>query len=324
MEKLLAALAVLPFGIGFSIDAESLPDDEVVFSFADPEIVESSGLVVQDGLFATVNDSGDGGRVFTVDPADGETVAETSWEGSPEDVEALATLPDGDALVGDIGDNLGQRASLELVRVPFGEDGEVTPTTYELVYPDEPRDAESLLVHPDTGQVLVAAKEFVGRLYAAPEELDPDGPNELELLGEVLPIATDGAFFPDGDHFVLRSYGGATFYRWPSLEEVGEIDLPAQPQGEGIAVDDDGTVFVSTEGQFTDVLRIALPRTLQAELDGTGSTASARPGGPSGGSDGRVPDEAAPDVTRAFWPWVIGGVIGAVIIVVLLRSLRRP
>ena len=117
MQKVLAALAVLPFGLGFWV-SESKPGGDVAFSFADPAIIESSGLVAGD-RFATVNDSGDVGRVFTVDPSDGTTVAVTTWDGEPADVEALAPLPDGDLLVGDIGDNLAERDSIAVVRVPW-------------------------------------------------------------------------------------------------------------------------------------------------------------------------------------------------------------
>lgn len=342
LEKVLAVLAVLPFGLGFSADVgEPLPEDDgVVFTFTDPEIIESSGLLVDDGLFATVNDSGDSGRVFTVDPADGSTVAVTAWEGGPEDVEAMARLPGGDVLVGDIGDNSSARESVELLRVPFGVDGTVDPTTYDLVYPDGSHDAETLLVHPETGEVLVVAKEFIGRLYAAPEVLDEDSPNTLELLGEVLPIATDGAFFADGDHFVLRGYGDAAFYRWPSLEEVGTIDLPQQPQGEGIAVDDAGVVYISSEGQNSKVLRVDLPPDLRAELDGTAEEPTTDPTDPSTdptadptadpgsddeeGADGSADaDDDAAD--RPVWPWALGGGVGVLIVLVLLRSLRpRP
>jgi hypothetical protein len=324
LEKLLAALAVLPFGLGLAAGPGTPPEDEVVFSFADPEIIESSGLAVEDGLFATVNDSGDSGRVFTVDPDDGETVAVTSWDGEPDDVEALALVPDGDVLVGDIGDNAAVRDSIEVLRVPFGADNAVDPTTYELVYPDGAHDAETLLVHPRTGRAFVVAKEFIGRLYAAPTELDRDGPNELELIDEdVLPVATDGAFFPDGKHVVLRGYGDAAFYRWPSLEPVDEIELPRQAQGEGIAVDSEGDVYVSSEGQYSEVLRLRLPRPLRAELEGTTSN---RPddSGAAPGVSGTEPDTDDVDQWPGFVPpvWVLGGAALLIGLVVLVRALR--
>jgi hypothetical protein len=309
LEKLLAALAVLPFGLGFAVGTGGPADDDVAFSFADPEIIESSGLAIEDGLFATVNDSGDTGRVFTVDPADGHTVAVTTWDGEPTDVEAMSLLPDGDVLVGDIGDNTASRESVELLRVPFGEDGAVDPTTYELAFADGPHDAEALLVHPKSGQVLVVAKEFIGRLYAAPAKLGED----------MLPIVTDGAFFPDGKHFVLRGYGDAAFYRWPSLEPVGEIGLPDQEQGEGIAVSKDGTVYVSSEGVNSEVLRIKLSRALQSELEGVDRSPADDQGGSITPTD---KDEPAQDVFHPFYPWVIGGLVGVVILVVMIRSLR--
>lgn len=325
LEKLLAALALLPFGFGISAGSDGAPpvEDEVVFSFADPEILESSGLLAQDGLFATVNDSGDAGRVFTVDPADGATVAVTTWDAEPEDVEAMAALPDGDVLVADIGDNNRARDSVELLRVPFGQDGAVDPSTYELVYPDGSHDAETLLVHPGTGQVMVVAKEIIGRLYTAPEQLDEDGPNQLSPVGEVLPIATDGAFFPDGDHFILRDYGSATVYRWPSLEEVGEFELPDQRQGEGIAVDADGAVYLSSEGPNQEVLRVALPAAVQDELAGAAERPTddraAEPGEDGQQVDGAADDGSAADEDVSWWPWALGGVIGVGILVMLVR-----
>jgi len=325
VEKLLAALAVLPFGLGFTAGSDLPAADDVVFSFADPEIIESSGLIAHDGLFATINDSGDSGRVFTVDPGTGETLAETRWDGEPEDVESMALTPDGDVLVGDIGDNTASRDSVELLRVPFGEDGTVDPTTYELAYPDGAHDAETLLVHPVTGQVFVVAKEFIGRLYAAPKRLDPDGVNRLHPVGEVLPIATDGAFFPDGKHFVLRGYVKAAVYGWPSLDMVGEpFFLPSQEQGEGIAVGADDTVYLSSEGEHSEVLRIELPPKVQAELDGNAPDDSGNGGGKNddGKQVGGHGQGDATDEERPWWPWALGGGAGVVILIVLVRSLR--
>ncbi len=341
-ERLLAALAVPPFGLGLSVAGPAPVPGDVVFSFADPDIIESSGLIAHDGLFATVNDSGDGGRVFTVDPGDGSTVAETTWDGEPFDVESMALTPEGDVLVGDTGGNISPRDTIELYRVPFAEDGGVDPTTYELTYPDGTHDCEALLVHPQTGQVMVVAKEFIGRLYTAPEKLDPDQPNRLtELADEVLPIATDGAFFPDGEHLILRGYVKAAVYAWPSLDRVGpEFYLPDQEQGEGIAVGDDDTVYLSSEGANSEVLRIALPAKVRDAME-----TEAGPDEPGGGKDDNVdkgdkgdrtktddpvsdetltddPDPDSSDLTRPLWPWAVGGVVGFAILVVLIRSLR--
>ncbi|MGB0099668.1 MAG: hypothetical protein WBP61_05245, partial [Nocardioides sp.] len=62
--------------------------------------------------------------------------------------------------------------------------------------------------------------------------------------------------YPDGKRYVLRDYRTATVYSFPEHERLSSFRLPSQPQGEGIAVAEDGSVHISTEGQFEDVLRL--------------------------------------------------------------------
>ena len=317
VERGLACAIVVPFAIGFSVaGADPRPGKEVC-RFQDPQIVESSGLIARDGLFATVNDSGDSGRVFVVDAATCRTVGVTSWDDDAEDVEGLAPYDD-EVLVGDIGDNLVRRESVRLLRVPVGRgDRTVTPTTYEITYPGGARDAEALLVHPQSRRVLVASKGLMaGILYAAPERLSTSRPNRLEPVLDVLGLVTAGAFFPDGRHFVLRSYSRAVVYTYPGLESVGDVALPDQQQGEGIAVDERGRVFLSSEGQQAPVLRLDLPRRIERAV------AAPEPS-PDPAPDPTSEDvEPDPDPERPLWPWLLGGVVGAVLIVVLLRALR--
>lgn len=326
MQLVLGSLLVAPFLVGAALGVAGDRDrgGDKVFSFDDPEIIESSGLVVHDDLFVTVNDSGDGARIFVVDD-DGETVGHTTWDADPADTEALAPAARStDVWVGDIGDNLAQRSSITITRVPAGE-GERSGAlaSYELVYPDGAHDAETLLVHPRTGQVLVASKELIGTLYAAPRRLS-DGANRLRRVGEVMGIATDGAFFPDGRHVVLRDYGSAAFYTYPDLELVREIELPDQEQGEGIAVDEDGKVYVSSEGEHAGVIEVELPDRLEDALEGEEPE---QPEGEEPEDEGPEPaadvgDEGDDEPGIGLSPWLIGGAFLVVILVVLVRSLR--
>lgn len=318
MRELFAAL-LLPLTL---VGAD---DSSVELTFRDPEIIESSGLAVVGDWLVTTNDSGDSGRVFVVDE-NGDTVGTTAWSAEPRDVEALAPGGADEVWVGDIGDNSGVRDSIEVIPVPVGaEDIDARVPTYELVYPDGGRDAESLLVDPTTGRLYVATKEiFGGLLYEAPKNLDPDGPNTLREVGEVLPIATDGAFFPDGEHVVIRGYDSAVVYAFPTLEEVGELELPDQVQGEGLAVTSDGDLLVSTEGQFTEVLRVPLPAEIRTAMEPTAAAPSPSPSEPprTESREGKDLPETT-EVVRSPWPWFLGGFIGLGIIVVLMRSLRR-
>ena len=316
-EVAAALLVALPFGIGASAAAGG---EGPLFRFADPEITESSGLVVADGLVVTVNDSGDEARVFVVDPAGGETVGVTRWAGEPVDVEALAPAGPGEVWVADIGDNAGERATTRVTRVPVARgDRTVEGVAFDLVLPGGPADAEALLVHPRTGRLLVATKGILGgELLAAPPDLGSEDPVRLRSLGAVMPLVTDGAFFPDGRHLVLRDYGRAVVLAWPSLRTVGEVRLPPAEQGEGIAVTEDDRLLVSSEGVRAPVHEVALPADLVRAMAPAPSSDTS--GSPSPSAPEQVPPQPAP--RRDAWPWLLGGLVGGVMLVVLLRSLR--
>jgi hypothetical protein len=317
LEKLLVALVAPPFLLGAAVSP--VDHAQVVFSFQDDDIIESSGLVAVGGLVVTTNDSGDTGRVFTVDPATGKTVGVTGWGNDPADVEALAPLGDHEVWAGDIGDNTESRDSIQVSPVPVGPgDKDVDAPVYDLVYPDGAHNAETLMTNPVTGRLYVATKGALGgTLYAAPVKLSADHPNALEPLGDVLPIATDGAFLPDGKHFVVRNYGEAAIYAFPSLEEVDEFQLPAQPQGEGIAVGPDGTtLLLSSEGLHSKVLELPLPQPDEPSPSDAETAVIETQGTPA------VPPTDSGESERPAWPWFLGGVVGLGCIVVLVRSLR--
>ncbi len=337
-QILLGATAV-PFLVAALLPGGLLGGDEVT-RFQDPEIVESSGLAVVGGLLVTTNDSGDSGRLFAVDPVSGETVGVTHWSAEPEDVEALAPAGGDEVWVGDIGDNGAERESVSVARVPVGRGSrDVDVPTYELVFPEGARDAESLLADPATNQLFVISKGlFGGAVYAAPGRLSADRPNRLTEVGPVLPVATDAAFFPDGRHVIVRAYSEAAVYSWPDLELLDRFGLPRQQQGEGIAVDlTDGTVYASSEGLRAPVLRIALPAAVRRAM--TADTASPSPT-PSDSLEpspepSPEPSETPPpgsrqgtelpeqDVgARSAWGWAVGGLLGLGIVVVLVRALR--
>jgi hypothetical protein len=298
LDRVLGLAAAMSMVVGTTA-APAAPQGKVVFSFQDPAIVESSGLVATGDYFLTVNDSGDSGRVFVVDRT-GKTVGTTTWAGDPVDTESLAPAGPGEVWVGDTGDNRRGRDSITVLRVPYGAtDQEVTPATYELVYPDRAHDAETLMANPQTGQLFVVSKDvFGGTIYAAPRKLSADHPNRLRAVGEGFSFATDGSFFPDGRHYVVRGYTSAAVYSFPGHERLDSFQLPRQDQGEGISVDPDDRIYLSSEGQFSDVLRIRLP----ADVAETMAAADEQPAA--------VPDtETDADDSEPLWPWLLGGTV---------------
>jgi len=290
----------------------------VLLTFQDDRISESSAIVDGGDVVFTINDSGDGARVFVVDKRSGETVGVTSYGEDVVDVEALAAAPNGDLWVGDIGDNNHVRDHVTLHRIPRpgAGDTEVDAESFELVYADGPRDAEALLVNPRSGRVYVVSKGLLGgTVYVAPSQLRSDRTNVLRPAGSAGGLVTDGVFLRDGKHVLLRDYGSATVLRTSDFTPVATFGLPRQPQGEGIGVAGD-TVLVSTEGVHTDVRTRPLPRAVVRLLDGT-PTATATPA--PGGS---VPDDDDGPWGGNVVPLALGAA-WVVLVVLGIRAFRR-
>ena len=320
-EQAALGVVLLPFLVAASA-GPAQDDGGTVFRFQDPAIVEASGLVVADGLFVTTNDSGDTGRVFAVEPDTGSTSGVTTWSSDPEDVEALAPAGQGEVWVGDIGDNLEQRSTIRVTRIPVGTgDRSASGTSYDLVLPGGAHDAETLLSHPESGRLFVATKDIFGAsLFVAPAHPSPDRPNRMKRLGPTLALATDGAFFPDGRHLVVRNYQQAVVYTFPGMERVGAVTLPSQQQGEAIAVAADNRVFVTSEGRRQAVLEVRLPKAVREQV-----AANQGRNEPTTEPTPRPRNELPEEVARPRrdpWQWLLGAALFVASVVVLLLAVR--
>ncbi|MBY8882466.1 hypothetical protein [Actinacidiphila acidipaludis] len=264
-----AACAALALACGPAATAVADSGPSVAFRMSDPRIIESSGLAasrLHPGVYWTHNDSGDGPYVYAVDSATGKTLARVTMRGVPaRDMEAISLGPDGDLYLGDIGDNLGGKWP-EVWIYRFAEpkqlrDQTVDVTRFTVRYSDGPRNAEALMVHPKTGRVYIASKnEDGGHLYAGPAELSTHGINIFKPIADV-PWVTDGAFSPDGTRLVLRGYFWSADYRWTNgaPHKIGDLDVPMQPQGEGVTFTTDGRALMySSEGTDSQVWKASL------------------------------------------------------------------
>ena len=238
----------------------------VLFSFVDPAITASSGLVDLGSLMVTTNDSGDAAVLYVVDPATGRTVGRTYYARSVVDVEALAPAGKDAVWVGDIGDNTETRPFVEVHRVPVGRGvRHVDVPSYRLVYPDGPHDAESLIA--PAGRLYVITKGVLGgKIYVAPRPLDPNHVNRLKAVGVVTEWATDAAML-GSKHILVRGYGSAEVLTYPGYQRVAGLHLPDQQQGEGVSVGPGHRVRLSSEGVHSRVLQIALPARVQELLE---------------------------------------------------------
>jgi hypothetical protein len=257
------------------------------FSLNDPRITESSGLAashLHPGVYWTHNDQDTAPNLYAVDSATGETVATVTLAGATgRDLEAISLGPGGDLWVGDIGDNYdGGWSEVWIYRIPEPEqltDATVTPAVYTATYDDGPRDAEALMVHPETGRVYIASKkrDGGGALYAGPEELSESGPNVFARVADIDLWVTDGAFSPDGTRLMLRGYFSAQMYHFEpdgTLDRIARRVIPGGPtQGESVTFTPDGrTLMFGGEGERSEVepAELAgelLPDSVRAEED---------------------------------------------------------
>lgn len=301
----------------------------VVFSFADPAIDESSGLVDLGSTMVTVNDSGGEPVLYVLDAKTGRTVGRTTFADSVVDTEALAPERaggDGGVVwVGDIGDNRGVRDHVTVYRVSV-ERGEhrVAAPAYRLAYPDGPQDAESMVVHD--GRVYVISKGILGgRMYVAPRKLRTDRVNPLREAGPIGIWATDAALFPDARHLLVRGYGNAAVFEFPSLRPVGTFDLPDQEQGEGVSIGPGGRIRLSSEGVRAPVLQIELPEAFREAMSPPSPTPSPASADADPEADSAVAHSAVTD--SVDWPlWAAGSIAVAsagILTVIAGRAWRR-
>jgi hypothetical protein len=290
----------------------------VVFSFVDPAITESSGLVDLGSVMVTTNDSGNDPLVFVVDAKTGRTVGHTTFAEETVDVEALAPAGGREVWVADIGDNNEERDSVQVYRVPVGRgDRTVAAPSYELVYPDGSHDAESL-VAARGGRLYVITKELLGgTAYVAPRHLDPDGPNRLRPVAAVDVWATDAALFPDGKHVLVRGYDTAAIYSFPDFRPVASLDLPRQKQGEGVSIGSSGRIRLSSEGVNAPVLQVRLPEAVRAVVEPA----------PASASPGPMPVPAGDEQESSRSPRLALGLVGGTVVVIggiaVLAARRR-
>ncbi len=190
----------------------------------DPALTEISGMAAsrsQPGVLWIHNDSGDEPVVYAV-AADGTVLGSHRLAGADAvDWEDIAIGPGSDSddlYVGDIGDNTGSRDHVVVYRVAEPSEAATGPrpvrldgvSRFALHYPEEPYDAETLLVDPATGDVYIVTKDVFGAslvFRAAAPLVDGAVLEEVAVLElGIGGLATAGDVSPSGDLVALRTY----------------------------------------------------------------------------------------------------------------------
>ncbi len=234
---------------------------------------ELSGLVLsrsQPGVLWTHNDSGDRPRVFAL-RADGTVLADLDVPGAQaQDWEDIA-IRGHELYLGDIGDNARRRPTVDVYRVAephVPAAGTTAPATrLRLRYPDGAHDAETLLVDPRSGAIVIVTKELDGRsgVYVARG-------SRLRLAARIDlglgSLATGGDVSADGRVIAIRTYGSVFVWRrapGTSLATAlrGKPCVSPTPlregQGEALALTRDGRAFFTVPEGLRSAIRRYVP-----------------------------------------------------------------
>lgn len=255
-------------------------------------LVEASGMIASrehPRVLYAHNDSGDTARVFAFDD-DGVALATLAIDGATnvdwEDIDIGPCTAGTCIYVGDIGDNNLVRDLKTIYR--FAEPA-LTPGTpvgamtiagaeaFPFAYPDGMHNAETLLVHPITGDIYVVTKEAIGvasTVYKFPQPLTAGVTATLTKV-VTLPFPTGnqpdvsgGNIDPCGTSVLLRLGSAALFIQEPTGADF-DTAFSAQPRalpianeanGEAITWDATGAgYFTISEGTNAPLHRVACP-----------------------------------------------------------------
>lgn len=257
-------------------------------------VTELSGLVASrrtEGVWWGHNDSGDTARIFAFG-GNGNDFGSYALSGATAiDWEDIAAGPGPLAdtaylYVADIGDNARARSSVRVYRVPepLVDPNAPTPApqtvtgvaTLTFTYPDGAHDAESIVVDPVSGALLIVTKEFSGtsKLFKAPANLATGSTTVLTPAGTVAlgtglaGLATGADVTPAGNVLAIRSYSTVKLFerRTGQTLESAISSTPctvagaAEAQGEAIGFTRDGRAYVTaSEGAQPALHRFQAP-----------------------------------------------------------------
>jgi hypothetical protein len=276
MRKLyfLLVLYVIPgFIHAQNIDSTFL-GPQMIKVIKEDKFEELSGIAfsrIHSGVFYGHTDSGGASAVYIFN-ADGEELGKIKidkvnnrdWE----DI-AVGPGPEGKSYIyiGEIGDNVGVHDEVFIYRIPeptkLTPESEVKPEKIKLTYPGGPRDAETLMVDPISGDIYIISKrDKRNNIYCLPAARFAEKEAELEKVGELnLTGSVGGDISADGNQIVIKTY--LNVYYWVRKPGESIVDAlsrePAllnynpEPQGEAIGFQLDGKAYYTISERRFDI-----------------------------------------------------------------------
>jgi hypothetical protein len=276
-------------------DAERSKDygePKVVGHIKDDAVEESSGVAASrcaPDVYWTHNDSGDDAFLYAFN-LQGEKLGVWRVPGARnDDWEDIAAYKDPEGkcflYVGDIGNNRHDRGQMTIYRVhePQIGPGDSDASRQNMIFtepaeaieikdPNFKDDAETLMVHPVTGDIYILAKSYKrpSAVYKLAAPFNMEGANSLQLVAPfsvpAVPdgVLTGGDISPDGKRVIVCDYVSAYELVLPAaaknFDEIWKqkplvITLGPRKTGEAVAYSADGKFLIATtEGKHPPVI----------------------------------------------------------------------
>lgn len=259
---------------------------KIVGTIKSEEINESSGLVqsrCQTDVFWTHNDSGDKEFIYAINEK-GDKLGTWKVENAKNiDWEDIATFKDAAGkcflYIGDIGNNEYKKNQLTIYKVAepqvsdsVKDSSKQNPAQTESAeainfsYPENTHNAETLLVHPKTGDIYVVTKH-----ETKSAEVFKIGEKTEKIADFTVPsipygFLTGGEISPDGKRIIICDYVAAFEIKLPengnNFDEIwkqtpNRIELGERKQGESICYSADGTkIYAGSEKKNSPMIRV--------------------------------------------------------------------
>ena len=271
----------------------------IIGTIKNSSITESSGLVASHstpGAYWTHNDSGDGPFIYALNASGASRGVFRVTGTQAHDWEDISIGPGPDRgksylYIGDIGDNNSARSeivvyrvaepelSVETAKVTKARPGKTEPAdAIRLRYPDGKFDAETLIVHPASGNIYIVTKVPLVDpvVYEAAAPFSLDKVITMRRIGEVrVPslfggVLTGGSISSDGRRVAFCDYFQGYELVLPAKssdfndiwkQRMTGFDLGKRKQGEAIAYRLDGKALLATsEGPHSPITQVVVNR----------------------------------------------------------------
>ncbi len=267
---------------------------EIAGRMESKDIKESSGLAAspcQPDVLWTHNDAGDDEYIFAISTVGKHLGAWKVQNARNVDWEEIAAFKDSAGkcflLIGDIGNNEEDRSELTIYRVAeptvsprdLASSAKAPHSTshaemLKFKYPDRPHNAETMIVHPRSGNIYVLTKSESGPsqiykilpLFGSATAAAAKKLGEISLPSVPLGLLTGGSVSPDGLRVILCDYqkafelvlsDGASDFDAIWRQKPFVVDLGKRKQGEAVTYSPDGTaIFASSESKNAPLIRV--------------------------------------------------------------------